>query len=316
MNNLVNQLNKMKATGPDQAWVVSCREKLLSSIECSQLTVGQKVTARLNIFSDYLLLSPVKVLAVFFITVLVFSSSIMAKASLPGSIFYPSRVIVEKVELLLATNSISEAKVLNKHLRQKLADLKQLANNSGSQQDVQGMAKRIEKDMAAALSSLDVAKTENGSESELGQVAMDISDNIKSASVAIKEAKSENINVETLTVLDDVLQTTATAEDKTLQLLVKMYDDNQISAEETVNKLIAIIDEQLVNTSEKIQKATKQADDQDQDKNDHSSLYAEIRSANNMLKEAKKLAADKKYSEATEILSKLKESLNQIKIEE
>ncbi|PIZ99484.1 MAG: hypothetical protein COX77_01400 [Candidatus Komeilibacteria bacterium CG_4_10_14_0_2_um_filter_37_10] len=309
MDILIDQLNKMKSTGPDQAWVVSCREKVLSHIECSSLTIGQRIMSRLNISGDYLLLSPVKVLTVLFLTVIIFSSSLMAKASLPGSIFYPSRVIIERVELLLATNSISEAKILNKHLRQKLSDLKQLASQEGDGQNVQGMAKRIEQDLSAAITSLDIAKTETNSDSELGQVALDINDNIKNTSAIIQEAKTENINPETMTVLNEVLQSTASAEDKTLQLLVKMYNDNQITAEETVSKLIAIINDQLIKASEQIQlRSTQVADD------DRENSYGQIRTAGNMLQEARKLAAEKQYSLAADKLSQIKELINKIEL--
>jgi hypothetical protein len=138
--NIEAQLKKLKSDAPDEAWVISNREKLLAQIETANLSWARRLGLHLNVGWDHLIYAPVRALVIALLLIVGFSTSMMVKASLPNSILYPGRIVIEKVELILAATPEKEAAVYNKHAQQKIADLLKLKETQADEKDIQGTA--------------------------------------------------------------------------------------------------------------------------------------------------------------------------------
>ncbi len=197
MNNIESQLNKLKGDTPDEAWVISNRERLMSQIETADLSFAKRFGLRFNISMDHLVYAPARVIVIVLLVISGFSTSIMAKASLPTSILYPGRIIIEKVELILAATPEKEAAVYNKHASNRLADLLKIQSSGENEADIHDTVKRLEQDLASATASLDLAKASDGD--ELNELAMNISENATAAISALSDAKEQISTVATTT---------------------------------------------------------------------------------------------------------------------
>ncbi len=293
--NIEAQLKKLKSDAPDEAWVISNREKLLAQIETANLSWARRLGLHLNVGWDHLIYAPVRALVIALLLIVGFSTSMMVKASLPNSILYPGRIVIEKVELILAATPEKEAAVYNKHAQQKIADLLKLKETQADEKDIQGTAQRLEKDLAAAASSLDIAKTEDGA--NLGQLALDITASAQATREALDTSKEDIITAETKAVLDDVLQSTASVADRTLGVLVDMYEQDDISAQETVEKFMNIVEGQVAAVAVQIA-ANENVPDQ---------AYTDMRTAGSLLSEAQASYAIEDYKAALTALSAAKE---------
>ena len=123
MSSIKSQLNKLKGDTPDATWVISNRERLISQIETADISWQKRFGLRFNIGIDHLVYAPASVLVIILLVITGFSTSIMAKASLPTDVLYPGRIIIEKVELILAATPQQEAAVYNKHAKRRLKAL-------------------------------------------------------------------------------------------------------------------------------------------------------------------------------------------------
>ena len=292
---LKSQLNRLKGDTPDEAWVNSNRERLMSQVETADLSWKKRFGFRFNIGIDHLVYAPARVMVIFLLVVVGFSTSVMAKASLPTSVLYPGRIIIEKVELILAATPEKEAAVHNRHASNRLADLVKIKEAGDNEIDLQDTAKRLEQDLAAAASALNLAHASDG---ELNELALDISENATAAISAFSDAKEQISTTDTKEMLDDVLASTTNVEDKALGLLIDLYEKDNITADETVAKTMAIVEEQVINISEVVPTVKALASD--------TYVYEQVRQASKLLAEAKDLYAAGDFKGAFDILSQVK----------
>ncbi|MFH1667652.1 MAG: DUF5667 domain-containing protein [Candidatus Komeilibacteria bacterium] len=312
-SNIETQLNKLKGTSPDQAWVMSCRERLLSQIDTDQLSFGKRVGLNLNMGMSSLVYAPVRALVIILLVVFGFSTSFMAKASLPGDFLYPGRIVIEEIEVMLATSPAKKAEVHNKHAEKRLADIQKLSATEVEAKDLQGAIKRLEQDLAAAASSLDIATVEEGQ--NLDNIAMDITDSVVATIDYLDQTKEDIISQDDHDILTQVLAATATIEDKTLSLLVSMYERGEITAEETLNKFIAIIDSQLLKVSEKVQTLEAETtilEGADMQNLDWTKIYTDIRKASVLSTQAKQSFDSNDYVQSFSDLTKIKQIISAI----
>ncbi|MFW0837828.1 MAG: DUF5667 domain-containing protein [Candidatus Komeilibacteria bacterium] len=324
MDNLVKQLNKLKSATPDNAWVIANRERLLSEIDITPARGLSRVLGNFNLGLAHITMAPVRALVILLLVAVGFSTSMMAKASLPGSVLYPGRVVIEKVELMLATTPAQEAEVYSRHASQRINDLRKLTVDKASDEDIQGTAKRLEKDLAAAATSLEIAQAEQSDAAELDELAMRINNNANAGVDVLGETKQSVIAPEALQALDDVLLSTANIEDKTLRYLVSMYGEDKITAEETVSKFVAIIEQQLISLSEQVQESEAKVKEQslkDAINIDWQTAYAQIRQVSGLLNSAKVSfdGADYKtafadLTEAKQLIAQVNSQLDQVEL--
>jgi len=294
-HNIESQLRKLKSDTLDEAWVISNREKLMSQVEPADLSLVRRFGLHCNIGLDHLVYAPARVLVITLLLIVGFSTSMMAKASLPNSVLYPGRVIIEKVELILAATPEKEAAVYNKHAQQRLADLVKMKKDQADEKDIQGTAQRLEKDLTAAASSLDIAKTEDGT--GLGQLALDISASAQATRDVLDGSKEDIVTAETRTILDSVLQTTSSVEDKTLSVLVNMYEQDDISAQETIEKFMGIVENQVASVATAVGEMDNISDQ----------AYTDMRTAGSLLGQARASYESGDYKTALSILSGVKQ---------
>ncbi|OIO47006.1 MAG: hypothetical protein AUJ28_01430 [Parcubacteria group bacterium CG1_02_37_51] len=312
-SNIETQLNKLKGTSPDQAWVMSCRERLLSQIDTDQLSFSKRIGLNLNMGMSRLVYAPVRALVIILLVVFGFSTSFMAKASLPGDFLYPGRIVIEEIEVMLATSPAKKAEVHNKHAEKRLADIQKLSATEVEAKDLQGAIKRLEQDLAAAASSLDIATVEEGQ--NLDNIAMDITDSVVATIDYLDQTKEDIISQDDHDILNQVLAATANIEDKTLSLLVSMYERDEITAEETLNKFIAIIDSQLLKVSEKVQTLESQTtimEGADLQNLDWTKVYTDIRQASVLSSQAKQSFDNNDYVQSFSDLTKIKQIISSI----
>ena len=312
-SNIETQLNKLKGTSPDQAWVMSCRERLLSQIDTDQLSFSKRIGLNLNMGMSRLVYAPVRALVIILLVVFGFSTSFMAKASLPGDFLYPGRIVIEEIEVMLATSPAKKAEVHNKHAEKRLADIQKLSATEVEAKDLQGAIKRLEQDLAAAASSLDIATVEEGQ--NLDNIAMDITDSVVATIDYLDQTKEDIISQDDHDILNQVLAATANIEEKTLSLLVSMYERDEITAEETLNKFIAIIDSQLLKVSEKVQTLESQTtimEGADLQNLDWTKVYTDIRQASVLSSQAKQSFDNNDYVQSFSDLTKIKQIISSI----
>lgn len=312
-SNIESQLNKMKSTGPDEAWVISCRERLLSQIDTDELSVSRRLGLNFNIGMSRLVYAPARALVIILLVVFGFSTSFMAKASLPGDFLYPGRIVIEEIEVMLATSSAKKAEVHNKHAEKRLADIQKLSSAELEAKDLQGAIKRLEQDLTAAASSLDIATVENGD--DLENIAMNINDNVAATISYLDQTKEDIISEDSRDILSEVLLATASIEDKTLGLLVDMYEQGDITAEETLNKFIAIIDDQLLKVSTLVQDLearTTIIEDSSINDIDWALVYTDIRQASALSNSAKQSFEQGDYVTSFSYLTNIKQIISSI----
>ena len=294
-DNIESQLNRLKGDTPDATWVISNRERLMSQIDTADLSWQKRFGLRFNIGMDHLVYAPARVMVIVLLVVTGFSTSIMAKASLPTDILYPGRIIIEKVELILAATPEQEAAVYNKHASNRLADLLKIKESGDNEADLQDTVKRLEQDLAAAASALDLAQADDG---ELNALAMNISENATAAISALSDAKEQINTDDTKEILDQVLVSTSNVEDKALGLLIDLYEQDDISADETVAKTMAIVEEQVLGISEAVPMVKALAD--------NTYVYEQVRQASKLLAQAKASYEEGDFKAAFDILSETK----------
>ena len=290
-----SQLNRLKGDTPDEAWVISNRERLMSQVETADLSWKKRFGLRFNIGMDHLVYAPARVMVIALLVITGFSTSIMAKASLPTSVLYPGRIIIEQVELILAATPEKEAAVYNKHASNRLADLVKIAEAGDKEADIQDTVKLLEQDLASAASALDMAHATDG---ELDALALNISENATAAISAFSDAKEQISTADTKQILDEVLTSTTNVEDKALGLLIDLYEKDDITADETVVKTMAIVEEQVLKISEQVPTIEALSAD--------TYVYEQVRQASKLLAQAQALYSDGDFKGAFDILSEAK----------
>jgi len=285
----------------------------LSQIDTDQLSFSKRIGLNLNMGMSRLVYAPVRALVIILLVVFGFSTSFMAKASLPGDFLYPGRIVIEEIEVMLATSPAKKAEVHNKHAEKRLADIQKLSATEVEAKDLQGAIKRLEQDLAAAASSLDIATVEEGQ--NLDNIAMDITDSVVATIDYLDQTKEDIISQDDHDILNQVLAATANIEDKTLSLLVSMYERDEITAEETLNKFIAIIDSQLLKVSEKVQTLESQTtimEGADLQNLDWTKVYTDIRQASVLSSQAKQSFDNNDYVQSFSDLTKIKQIISSI----
>jgi len=293
---LESQLNKLKGDTPDEAWVISNREQLMSQIDTEDLSIGKRIGLRFNIGLDHLVYAPARVMIIALLVVTGFSTSLMAKASLPTSVLYPGRIIIEKVELILAATPEKEAAVYNKHASKRLADLVKIKEAGDNETDLQDTLKRLEQDLASAASSLDIAKASDGD--SLDQLAINISENATAAISALSDAKEQINTDDTKEILNNVITSSTNIEDKALGLLIDLYENDDISVDETVSKTLSIVKEQVLAISELVPTIDALSKD--------TYVYEQVRQASKLLAQAEDYYIAGDFKASFDILSQAK----------
>lgn len=204
---MIHQLSQLKNNPhlqADKQWLRISKAELLSEIAARQqimqmdhLTLSQ----RLNLFSlrltRRLVPSTLSLVALFVLFSFGFSTTFIAQAAVPGDILYPVKITIEKAELALATNPVSETEISLRHANNRLKELEVLAskdlNDDQRNVAISEVVRRLERNIVSADSSLKIAQSSASPENKdkTAVVARSLSRRASAAAKALEEkAKS------------------------------------------------------------------------------------------------------------------------------
>jgi len=176
MIHLISKIKQQPDLVPDKNWLRLQKAALLSEISVMQkerqaqrLSIGQRAELMSLRITRRFVPSTMNV-AVFAVLLLIVSSAgFMAQAAVPGDILYPVKISLEKAELTLANDPVSEAEISMKHADVRLRELAVISSNDNidTQTKDQAMAevvRRLEKNIVAADSSLKIARSSGDSD--------------------------------------------------------------------------------------------------------------------------------------------------------
>ncbi len=167
----IAKIKNLPELQPDNNWLRLNKARLLSELASQQkssevLTMTQRLELVSLKITRRLIPSTFKVVTLSLLLVFVFSTTYVAQAAVPGDVLWPVKISLEKAELALASDPVSEAEILLKHADHRLAELDVLSERQGG--DVQtrdaaisDLVRRLEKNIVAADSSLKLAKSDN-----------------------------------------------------------------------------------------------------------------------------------------------------------
>ncbi len=176
MIHLISKIKQQPDLVPDKQWLRLQKAALLSEISVMQkerqaqrLSLGQRAELISLRITRRFVPSTMNV-AVFAVLLLIVSSAgFMAQAAVPGDILYTVKISLEKAELTLANDPVSEAEISMKHADVRLRELAVISSNDNidTQTKDQAMAevvRRLEKNIVAADSSLKIARSSGDSD--------------------------------------------------------------------------------------------------------------------------------------------------------
>jgi predicted negative regulator of RcsB-dependent stress response len=178
----ITKIKNLPDLQPDHNWLRLNKARLLSEIaEQQQSTEVLSLSQRLELISlkitRRLMPSTFKVVSLSLLLIFVFSTTYVAQAAVPGDVLWPVKISLEKAELALAPDPVSEAEILLKHADHRLQELDILSSRQGG--DVQSrdaaisdLVRRLEKNIVAADSSLKLAKSDSSDTNRSAKAAV------------------------------------------------------------------------------------------------------------------------------------------------
>ncbi|MCX6785467.1 MAG: hypothetical protein NTZ18_01280 [Candidatus Komeilibacteria bacterium] len=261
---LLKQLKKLDKVGPSTEWKENTRNFLFNRVKQDTLDYQRSIKDRAQIFSFIwfrrLMPSPVKMMVALVIICLVGATNIAAEAeNKPNRLLYDVKLMFEKIPLMMAITSKTEANIYMQYAQKRLEEAKQVsADPSISQQDKQQfistLVKSAKQNIGAAKDSLDVAKG-NGNSAAVAALAKDVTKNaqetIKTLNKMAEDALVNKNVAEARTAIDQ-------AQTASLQVLVDQTatpTDRSVSKDEVKGILadsIAIQEDNLNKLDQKI----------------------------------------------------------------
>jgi hypothetical protein len=178
----IAKIKNLPELQPDHNWLRLNKARLLSEIAKQQQSIetvpfNQKLELVSLKITRRLMPSTFKVVSLTLLLIFVFSTTYVAQAAVPGDVLWPVKISLEKAELALAPDPVSEAEILLKHTDHRLQELDILSSRQGG--DVQlrdaaisDLVRRLEKNIVAADSSLKLAKSSGNDTSRSAKAAV------------------------------------------------------------------------------------------------------------------------------------------------
>ena len=191
------QLKQASQLQADKQWLRISKAQLLAELSSrQQILKNQQLSwfQQLNLFSlrltRRLMPSTVSLVALFLLVSFGFSTSYIAQAAIPGDILYSVKITIEKAELALATNPVSETEISLRHVNNRLKELEALSNTNldSVRRDVaiEEVVRRLERNMMSADSSLKIAQSSsNQDRAKTALVARSLSRGASAAAKAL-----------------------------------------------------------------------------------------------------------------------------------
>jgi len=198
----IRKINDLPELQPSKEWFSVSKARLLSEMVVHQKelsTYRLSPVERARLFSlrltRRLVPSTAKVVSFGVILSVIFSTSVMAQATVPGQLLWPIKMSFEKAELMFAADPVSEAEILMKHANKRLAELEILSNSNIEQnaknEAISEVVSRLEHNLVAAESNLKIATNQQTDSSTDGARA-------KTASAVRSLSKNAELSVRTL----------------------------------------------------------------------------------------------------------------------
>lgn len=200
-----SQLKNSDELSVNKDWEKTTKYELLSEIhsqnrlmKAQQLSSAEKFDLFAMKAARRLMPSATKVIAGFLIIMLGSGTALAAQASVPGQPLWPVKRSIEKAELTLAVNPITETKVHIKHINKRLVEIDKLVGHTNNEQTPEKAAKNtksikqvvrhLEKDVAGVDTSLKIVKEEK----EISETV----DLVKQVKDVNKETKKKVVSLE------------------------------------------------------------------------------------------------------------------------
>ena len=252
MKELIQKLNQVKnltAGGqPDESWVLSNKEVLMSQVQPNQLAESTaKISSDRIYYFEYFnnlfkqnLLKPATAFMVVVFVLLGYSATVtVAGDSLPGDMLYPIKTAREKVQLVLTLKDEAKVSLQMSFVSNRANELQKLAKTTNNKEIVKKTAQQIVKDVKdvkdqlnkismAAVNIVEVAK-------EVDTKTLEV----KQSLTAAHEGLSQDIKNEVSGDLKEAIATTEEAGTSALNVIIKKYESGgvQIDDSELVSRI-------------------------------------------------------------------------------
>lgn len=202
MNNnaIISKIKELKEIKPSQEWLFSFREQLADQAE-----IRQKA-GFFNIFEAFSFQFKPAYAALGVLMVILggpVALAKMAKSSLPGDILFPIKLVSEKIQLKITTNSAKKSQLEAEIFSERVKELSFVLSNpivGGDQSRVETAANEVQKQLVSAKAQLNIADKNVdtvavartvGKQAAKAQQVLRISLSAKSASNGVSEKITE-----------------------------------------------------------------------------------------------------------------------------
>lgn len=235
----LKQVKNLTAGGqPDQGWVLSNKEILMSQVRPNQLA---KSTTKINqeriYYFEYFnnlfkqnVLKPATAFMVVIFVLLGYSATVtVAGDSLPGDILYPVKTAREKVQLVLTLKDEEKVSLQMSFVSLRTDELQRMAKTADNKEMVKKTAQQIVRDVKDVKNQLN--KISMASVGLVG-VAKEIDTKtleVKQSLTATHDGLSTAIKNEVSDDLKEAIATTEEAGTSALNVIIKKYENGEVN---------------------------------------------------------------------------------------
>lgn len=226
-----------------------------------QLTMFEKFRMFMLKATRKLVPSPVKVGSLAVLLIFASSTAVIAQAAVPGEFLWPVKLSMEKAELILTNDPVSEAEISIKHANKRLKELEVLVSKdldiAAKQQAISQVIRQLEKNMVAADSSLKLAQSGSSDKNRTVGLARNLS---RSANSTAKVLKQQAKDIAGVVIVDGKVISSAPEENNNLFVTVKVNKNSGIDLEQELKDSVAQQESVVVALTEVIETNKDMAD--------------------------------------------------------
>jgi len=246
MKELIQKLNQVKnltAGGqPDQSWVLSNKEVLMSQVQPNQLAeASAKISSDRIYYFEYFnnlfkqnVLKPATAFMVVVFVLLGYSATVtVAGDSLPGDMLYPIKTAREKVQLVLTLKDEEKVSLQMSFVSNRANELQKLAKTANNKEIVKKTAQQIVKDVKDVKDQLNKI---NMAAVNIVAVAKEVDTKtleVKQSLTAAHEGLSQEIKDEVSGDLKEAIATTEDVGTSALNVIIKKYENGEVNIDDS-----------------------------------------------------------------------------------
>ncbi len=268
---VLHKLSKIKELpkySVDAEWFSVSKAHLMAELRVKkqerafyQLTMVEKFRMFMLKATRKLVPSPVKVGSLAVLLLFASSTAVIAQAAVPGEFLWPVKLSMEKAELILTTDPVSEAEISIRHANKRLKELEVLASKDldtvAKQQAISQVIRQLERNMVAADSSLKLAQTGSSDKNRTAGLARNLS---RSANSTAKVLKQQAKDIAGVVIVDGKVIFSAPEENNNLYQTVKVNKNSGIDLEQEIKNYTEQKDSVVVALTEVIETNKDMAD--------------------------------------------------------